>query len=180
MNRCAWCSTTNCISPLFAGAVARARTCGLAGGPLSFDMCCRQLAALALPVNYSHTNYCMNNTLQVPWREYVSLAWQVDPCLALSLLDHFPASEPLRAALEAMVVKHAADTQVRHVLCALCAWDRRAVRGAAECSRCGCLSTLDDVLPHSTVGLHSHSTIRQQNCKALLVTEAAVAFAARQ
>ncbi|WIA31067.1 hypothetical protein OEZ86_001095 [Tetradesmus obliquus] len=50
---------------------------------------------------------------QVPWREYVLLAWQVDPCLALSLLDHFPASEPLRAALEAMVVKHAADTQVQ-------------------------------------------------------------------
>jgi hypothetical protein len=50
--------------------------------------------------------------LQVPWREYVPVAWQVDPCLALSLLDHFPASESLRAALEAMVVKHAADTQV--------------------------------------------------------------------
>jgi hypothetical protein len=50
---------------------------------------------------------------QVPWREYVPVAWQVDPCLALSLLDHFPASEPLRAALESMVVKHAADTQVR-------------------------------------------------------------------
>ncbi|KAF6255212.1 kinase-like domain-containing protein [Scenedesmus sp. NREL 46B-D3] len=51
--------------------------------------------------------------LQVPWREYVPIAWQVDPCLALSLLDHFPASEPLRAALESMVVKHAADTQVQ-------------------------------------------------------------------
>lgn len=50
---------------------------------------------------------------QVPWKEYVPLAWQVDPCLALGLLDHYPATGQLRTALEAMVVKHATDPQVR-------------------------------------------------------------------
>jgi hypothetical protein len=46
---------------------------------------------------------CSHRPLQVPWREYVPVAWQVDPCLALTLLDHFPASSltvaPDRSAL---------------------------------------------------------------------------------
>uniref|UniRef100_A0A383V936 1-phosphatidylinositol 4-kinase n=1 Tax=Tetradesmus obliquus TaxID=3088 RepID=A0A383V936_TETOB len=76
-------------------------------------LCSEELARLRVwvePLKYADAAKTAPN---VPWREYVSLAWQVDPCLALSLLDHFPASEPLRAALEAMVVKHAADTQVQ-------------------------------------------------------------------
>ncbi|WIA31066.1 hypothetical protein OEZ86_001095 [Tetradesmus obliquus] len=76
-------------------------------------LCSEELARLRVwvePLKYADAAKTAPN---VPWREYVLLAWQVDPCLALSLLDHFPASEPLRAALEAMVVKHAADTQVQ-------------------------------------------------------------------
>jgi len=42
----------------------------------------------------------------------VALAWQVDPCLALSLLDHFPAVAALREALEVQVIRHCHDPQV--------------------------------------------------------------------
>ncbi|KAF8068220.1 PI4KA1 [Scenedesmus sp. PABB004] len=49
----------------------------------------------------------------VPWRQYVGLAWQVDPCLALSMLDHFPAQADVRAALEGLVLRHAADPAVQ-------------------------------------------------------------------
>lgn len=50
--------------------------------------------------------------LQVPWRDYAMTAWQVDPALALSLLDHFPAVNELRATLGSLVVKHAAEARV--------------------------------------------------------------------
>ncbi len=48
---------------------------------------------------------------QPPWREYVTTAWQVDPALALSLLDHFPGAVEARTAAEALVVRHGADVQ---------------------------------------------------------------------
>jgi hypothetical protein len=49
----------------------------------------------------------------------VTLAWQVDPCLALSLLDHFPAVAALREALEGQVVRHCHDPQVRSAVAGL-------------------------------------------------------------
>jgi hypothetical protein len=56
---------------------------------------------------------------QVNWHEYVQLAWQVDPKLAISLLSHFPMANAARAELEALVVKHAHSTKVRKG-CSLC------------------------------------------------------------
>ena len=46
------------------------------------------------------------------WREYVPVAWQVDPALALSLQDHFPANSDIKHALEALVVEHAHAAKV--------------------------------------------------------------------
>jgi hypothetical protein len=50
--------------------------------------------------------------LQMRWREYVPVAWQVDPALALSLQDHFPANSDVQHALEALVVEHAHAAKV--------------------------------------------------------------------
>lgn len=50
--------------------------------------------------------------LQMRWREYVPVAWQVDPALALSLQDHFPANSDVKHALEALVVEHAHAAKV--------------------------------------------------------------------
>lgn len=50
--------------------------------------------------------------LQMRWREYVPVAWQVDPALALSLQDHFPANSDIKHALEALVVEHAHAAKV--------------------------------------------------------------------
>jgi hypothetical protein len=47
------------------------------------------------------------------WKEYVPVAWQVDPALALSLLDHFPATSEVKQALEQLVVEHAHAAKVR-------------------------------------------------------------------
>lgn len=41
------------------------------------------------------------------------MAWQVDPALALSLQDHFPANSDVKHALEALVVEHAHAAKVR-------------------------------------------------------------------
>jgi hypothetical protein len=46
------------------------------------------------------------------WREYIPVAWQVDPALALSLQDHFPANSDVKHALEALVVEHAHAAKV--------------------------------------------------------------------
>eukprot|EP00879_Flechtneria_rotunda_P007045 GHRR01007395.1.p1 GENE.GHRR01007395.1~~GHRR01007395.1.p1 ORF type:complete len:1449 (+),score=535.85 GHRR01007395.1:542-4348(+) len=52
-------------------------------------------------------------TPSVPWRDFVSTAWQVDPALALSLRDHFPALADVHTALETLVVKHCHEPQVQ-------------------------------------------------------------------
>lgn len=52
----------------------------------------------------------------MPWRQYALTAWQVDPALALSLLDHFPAVIELQAALDDLVVKHAAEVKVSEMV----------------------------------------------------------------
>ena len=61
------------------------------------------------------------------WRELVPLAWQVDPCLGLSLLDHFPAVPDVRAGLQRLVLQHAASAEVQALpkaalLLAICVW----------------------------------------------------------
>lgn len=55
--------------------------------------------------------------MQMRWKEYVPVAWQVDPALALSLQDHFPAVPEVKQALEQLVVEHchAAKVCVLHV-----------------------------------------------------------------
>lgn len=40
------------------------------------------------------------------------MAWQVDPALALSLQDHYPANADIKAALELLVVEHGAAAKV--------------------------------------------------------------------
>jgi hypothetical protein len=50
--------------------------------------------------------------LQMRWRDYVPVAWQVDPALALSLLDHFPSNGDVKHALELLVVEHAHAAKV--------------------------------------------------------------------
>lgn len=41
------------------------------------------------------------------------LAWQVDPCLGLSLLDHYPAVAEVRAGLQRLVLQHATSPEVQ-------------------------------------------------------------------
>jgi len=51
-------------------------------------------------------------SMQIRWKEYVPVAWQVDPALALSLQDHFPANTDVKQALEQLVVEHAHAAKV--------------------------------------------------------------------
>jgi hypothetical protein len=44
--------------------------------------------------------------MQWRWREYIPVAWQVDPALALSMMDHFPANTEVKTALQQLVVEH--------------------------------------------------------------------------
>lgn len=68
------------------------------------------------------------------------VAWQVDPALALSLSDHFPASSDVKQALEQLVVEHAHAAKVRtqytHVCVATCCPATKlksAARGGVRC-----------------------------------------------
>eukprot|EP00878_Enallax_costatus_P012821 GHUV01013388.1.p1 GENE.GHUV01013388.1~~GHUV01013388.1.p1 ORF type:complete len:2087 (+),score=705.77 GHUV01013388.1:215-6475(+) len=76
-------------------------------------LCGEELSRLRVwtePLKYADASRV---TVAVPWREYAVTAWQVEPALALSLLDHFPAVNGLCAALENLVVKNAADSKVQ-------------------------------------------------------------------
>ena len=51
---------------------------------------------------------------QQEWRGHTSTAWQIDPQLALALVDRFPSYQPIQAALQALVTSGASaiGTQV--------------------------------------------------------------------
>lgn len=78
------------------------------------------------------------------WKEYVPVAWQVDPALALSLSDHFPANSDVKQALEQLVVEHAHAAKVRMqymcvATCCPATTLKTAARGGVRCveSVCG-------------------------------------------
>ena len=44
---------------------------------------------------------------QQEWQGHTATAWQIDPQLALALVDRFPTSQPIQAALQALVTSGA-------------------------------------------------------------------------
>lgn len=49
---------------------------------------------------------------KAPWAELVPLAWRVDPRLALALKERFPSLDAIGRALQALVMRHAAEPRV--------------------------------------------------------------------
>lgn len=83
--------------------------------------------------------------LQMRWRDYVPVAWQVDPALALSLLDHFPSSSDVKHALELLVVEHAHAAKVAPVHNRMCS--ATTAQHAHSTASAVCTSFVDCSLP---------------------------------